>query len=123
MTRRNYVTLREKRLANAALIEAKAEDEHPSAKQEEEQTVSQVNGFRKLKLLVKALTLSCTNFSSHTVHKVIVLIKIYHFPDFIKEGHVMDVVPFVTLMHRYLSMLSPIGAEGGFSGRDLDIFS
>ena len=49
------------------------------------------------------------------------LIKIYHFPDFIKEGHVMDVVPFVTLMH--LSMLSPIGAEGGISGRDLDIFS
>lgn len=42
MTGRNYLSLREKRLANAALIEAKAEDEPASAKQEEEQTVSQV---------------------------------------------------------------------------------
>ena len=49
MTGRNYLTLREKRLANAALIEAKAEDKPASAMQE----VSQVNGFQKLKLLVK----------------------------------------------------------------------
>ncbi|XP_074624568.1 uncharacterized protein LOC141882520 [Acropora palmata] len=41
MTGRNYLSLREKRLANAALIEAKAEDEPASAKHEEEQTVSQ----------------------------------------------------------------------------------
>ena len=53
MTGRNYLSLREKRLANAALIEAKAEDEPASAKHEEEQTVSQVHGFQKLKLLVK----------------------------------------------------------------------
>ena len=53
MTGRNYLSLREKRLANAALIEAKAEDEPASAKHDEEQTVSQVHGFQKLKLLVK----------------------------------------------------------------------
>ena len=47
MTGRNYLTLREKRLANAALIEAKAEDKPASAKQEEEKTISQVHGFRK----------------------------------------------------------------------------
>ena len=82
MTGRNYLTLREKRLANAALIEAKAEDEHASAKQEEEQTISQVHGFlTKVKVVSKtstyALTLSCTNCSSRTVHKVIVLIIIW----------------------------------------------
>ena len=49
MTGRNYLTLREKRLANAALIEAKSEDKPASAKQE----VSQLHGFQKLKLLVK----------------------------------------------------------------------
>ena len=55
MTGRNYLSLREKRLANAALIEAKAEDEPASSKQGpgEEKTISQVHGFRKLKLLVK----------------------------------------------------------------------
>ena len=53
MTGRNYLTLREKRLANAALIEAKAEDEPASTKQEEEQTVSQVHGSRRLNLFVK----------------------------------------------------------------------
>ena len=38
-----------------------------------------------------------------------------HFPDFIKEGHVMDVIPFVALI-MHLSILSPIGAEVGISG-------
>ena len=37
-----------------------------------------------------------------------------HFPDFIKEGHVMDVIPFVALI-MHLSILSPIGAEVGIS--------
>ena len=52
MTGRNYLSLREKRLANAALIEAKAEDEPASAKHEEEQTVSQVRTwFPKIKVV------------------------------------------------------------------------
>ena len=33
----------------------------------------------------------------------------------------MDVIPFIALMH--LSILSPIGAEEGIRGGDLDIFA
>jgi len=67
MTGRNYLSLREERLANTALIEAKAEDEPTSAKQEEEQSVSQVHGFQKLKLLVK-LQLRPRLYHARTVH-------------------------------------------------------
>ena len=48
-------------------------------------------------------------------------IPIIHFPDFVKEGHVMDVIPFTALMH--LSILSPIGKEEGIRGGDLDILA
>ena len=45
-----------------------------------------------------------------------------HFPDFIKEGHVMDVIPFVALI-MHLSILSPIGAEVGIGGGGIWTFS
>ena len=70
MTGRNYLSLRQKRLANAALVEAKTEDEPASAKQVEEKTISQVHGLRKLKLLVK-LQLRSRLYHARTVQQTL----------------------------------------------------